>query len=45
VIQRELQNTLAGLILAGRVKDGDTVRVSASKLGLLINGEMAAAAE
>ncbi len=46
VIQRELQNTLAGLILAGRIKDGDTVRVSASKLGLLINGEkMAAAAE
>jgi ATP-dependent Clp protease ATP-binding subunit ClpB len=45
VIQRELQNPLAGLILAGRIKDGDTVRVSASKLGLLINGEMAAAAE
>jgi ATP-dependent Clp protease ATP-binding subunit ClpB len=45
VIQRELQNPLAGLILAGRVKDGDTVRVGASKLGLLINGEMAAAAE
>jgi ATP-dependent Clp protease ATP-binding subunit ClpB len=45
VIQRELQNTLAGHILAGRIKDGDTVRVSASKLGLLINGEMAAAAE
>jgi len=44
VIQRELQNPLAGLILAGRIKDGDTVRVSASKLGLLINGEMAAAA-
>jgi ATP-dependent Clp protease ATP-binding subunit ClpB len=45
VIQRELQNSLAGLILAGRIKDGDSVRVSASKLGLLINGEMAAAAE
>jgi ATP-dependent Clp protease ATP-binding subunit ClpB len=45
VIQRELQNPLAGLILAGRIKDGGTVRVSASKLGLLINGEMAAAAE
>ena len=45
VIQRELQNPLAGLILAGRIKDGDGVRVSASKLGLLINGEMAAAAE
>jgi ATP-dependent Clp protease ATP-binding subunit ClpB len=45
VIQRELQNPLAGNILAGRIKDGDTVRVSASSLGLLINGEMAAAAE
>ncbi|MGE0120369.1 MAG: ATP-dependent chaperone ClpB [Dongiaceae bacterium] len=44
VIQRELQNPLAGLILAGRIKDGDTVRVGASSLGLLINGEMAAAA-
>ncbi len=44
VIQRELQNPLAGLILAGRIRDGDAVRVSASKLGLLINGEMAAAA-
>jgi len=44
VIQRELQNPLAGLILAGRIKDGDSVRVSASKLGLLINGEMAVAA-
>jgi ATP-dependent Clp protease ATP-binding subunit ClpB len=45
VIQRELQNPLAGFILQGRIKDGDTVRVSASALGLLINGEMAAAAE
>ena len=44
VIQRELQNPLAGHILAGHIKDGDSVRVSASKLGLLINGEMAAAA-
>jgi ATP-dependent Clp protease ATP-binding subunit ClpB len=45
VIQRELQNPLAGLILRGRIKDGDTVRVSAGKQGLLINGELAAAAE
>jgi ATP-dependent Clp protease ATP-binding subunit ClpB len=44
VIQRELQNPLAGHILAGRIKDGDIVRVSASKLGLLINGAVAAAA-
>jgi ATP-dependent Clp protease ATP-binding subunit ClpB len=45
VIQRELQNPLAGFILQGRIKDGDKVRVSAGKQGLLINGELAAAAE
>ncbi len=45
IIQRELQNPLAGFILSGRVKDGDTVRISANKQGLLINGELAAAAE
>jgi ATP-dependent Clp protease ATP-binding subunit ClpB len=44
VIQRELQNPLAGMILAGRIKDGDTVRVSASDRGLVINGQPAAAA-
>jgi ATP-dependent Clp protease ATP-binding subunit ClpB len=36
VIQRELQNPLATEILEGRIQDGDTVRVSASALGLLI---------
>jgi ATP-dependent Clp protease ATP-binding subunit ClpB len=36
VIQRELQNPLALEILEGRIKDGDTVRVTASALGLLI---------
>jgi ATP-dependent Clp protease ATP-binding subunit ClpB len=36
VIQRELQNSLATEILEGRIQDGDTVRVSASALGLLI---------
>ena len=45
VIQRELQNKLAGEILAGRIKDGDEVRITASPLGLVINGQMAAAAE
>ena len=44
VIQRELQNPLAGLILAGKVADGDTVAVSAGQDGLSINGEMVAAA-
>jgi ATP-dependent Clp protease ATP-binding subunit ClpB len=44
VIQRELQNPLAGLILAGKVADGDAVAVSAGPDGLSINGEMVAAA-
>ena len=44
VIQRNLQNPLAGHILEGRVKDGDSVRISAGRDGLLINGEMEAAA-
>jgi len=38
VIQRSLQNPLAGLILEGAVKDGDRVKVTASALGLVING-------
>jgi ATP-dependent Clp protease ATP-binding subunit ClpB len=36
VIQRELQNPLAEKILAGEIRDGDTVRVTASPLGLLL---------
>ncbi|MDA8229924.1 MAG: ATP-dependent chaperone ClpB [Magnetospirillum sp.] len=39
VIQRCLQNPLAGLILAGKVKDGDTVPVTAGAQGLVIDGE------
>jgi len=39
VIQRHLQNPLAGLILEGRIKDGETVHVSADDAGLVINGE------
>ena len=39
VIQRALQNPLAGMILEGKVKDGDTVSVSADAAGLTINGE------
>jgi len=38
VIQRSLQNPLAGMILEGSVKDGDTVKVTASALGLVFNG-------
>jgi ATP-dependent Clp protease ATP-binding subunit ClpB len=44
VIQRELQNPLAKTVLEGRIKDGDTVEVSASKGELVINGEAVAAA-
>jgi ATP-dependent Clp protease ATP-binding subunit ClpB len=37
VIQRELQNPLAEKILAGEIREGDTVKVTASPLGLLIH--------
>ena len=39
VIQRALQNPLAEAILAGTIKDGETVRVAAGESGLTINGE------
>ena len=44
VIQNELQNPLAGLILEGRIGDGDRVGVSAGESGLIINGEAVEAA-
>ena len=44
VIQRSLQNPLASLILEVAVKEGDTVRISAGRDGLLINGQLAEAA-
>ncbi|MBB5373697.1 ATP-dependent chaperone ClpB [Acidocella aromatica] len=44
VIQRNLQNPLAGLILEGAVKDGDTVKISGSEAGLVIGGHLAEAA-
>jgi ATP-dependent Clp protease ATP-binding subunit ClpB len=44
VIQRTLQNPLAGLILDGSIKEGDTVRVSGGHDGLTINGALAEAA-
>ena len=38
VIQRELQNPLAGKrSLAGEIRDGDTIEVTASPLGLLLH--------
>src|SRR5690348_18339763 len=36
VIQRELQNPLAEKLLAGEIRDGDTIRVTTSPLGLLL---------
>jgi ATP-dependent Clp protease ATP-binding subunit ClpB len=44
VIQRNLQNPLAGLILEGAVKDGQSVQVTASDAGLVIGGHLAEAA-
>ncbi len=39
VIQRSLQNPLAERLLAGRIKDGETVRITAGDGALVINGE------
>jgi ATP-dependent Clp protease ATP-binding subunit ClpB len=44
VIQKKVQDLLAGKILAGEVKDGDTVRVTVSGDGLAIAPEAAAQA-
>jgi ATP-dependent Clp protease ATP-binding subunit ClpB len=44
VIQRNLQNPLAGLILEGAVRDGETVQVTSSEAGLVIGGHLAEAA-
>jgi len=38
VIQKNLQDPLAEQMLEGTIKDGDTVKVSAGKTGLVING-------
>ncbi len=43
-IQRALENPLAQAILEGRLADGEEIKISAGKDGLLINGERAAAA-
>jgi ATP-dependent Clp protease ATP-binding subunit ClpB len=44
VIQKAIQDPLAELVLAGTVKDGDRVVISANKQGLTFNGKLAAAA-
>ena len=40
VIQRTLQNPLAGMILDGSVREGQTVQVGATDDGLVIQGEL-----
>jgi ATP-dependent Clp protease ATP-binding subunit ClpB len=44
VIQKNVQDPLAELILSGQVRDGEKVAVSAGKQGLAFNGKLAAAA-
>ena len=44
VIQRQLQNPLAGLILEGAVSEGETVNVSATAAGLTVNDRLIEAA-
>ena len=44
VIQRELQNPLASLILDGTISDGEKISVSAGTDRLTINGAQAKAA-
>ncbi len=43
-IQKYLQDPMAEMILAGTIKDGETVRVSAGKQGLSFNGKLVAEA-
>ena len=44
VIQKSVQDPLAEMILAGTIKDGEKVTISADKLGLTFNGKLAQAA-
>ena len=44
VILSELQNPLANLYLQGKVEDGDVIKVSAGKDGLIFNGQSVAEA-
>ncbi len=44
VIQKSVQDPLAEMILAGSIKDGERVTVSAGKQGLTFNGKLAQAA-
>jgi ATP-dependent Clp protease ATP-binding subunit ClpB len=44
VIQKSIQDPLAGLILSGRIHDDERVVISAGRQGLTFNGELAQAA-
>ena len=44
VIQKSVQDPLAELILSGRIKDGETVKISSGRDGLIFNGASVAAA-
>jgi ATP-dependent Clp protease ATP-binding subunit ClpB len=44
VIQKYVQDPLAELILSGRIKEAERVKISAGKSGLTFNGEVAQAA-
>jgi ATP-dependent Clp protease ATP-binding subunit ClpB len=44
VIQKSVQDPLAEMILAGSIKDGEKVTISAGKQGLTFNGKLAQAA-
>ena len=44
VIQKSVQDPLAEMILAGTIKDGERVTISADKAGLTFNGKIAQAA-
>ena len=41
VIQKYVQDPLAELILEGKIREGDTVKISAGPDGLIINGQVA----
>jgi ATP-dependent Clp protease ATP-binding subunit ClpB len=45
VIQKNVQDPLAEMILAGKVRDGDAVTITAGPAGLVFNGEAAPARE
>jgi len=44
VIQKSVQDPLAELLLSGKIKDGETVKISAGRDGLVFNGAAVAAA-